>query len=405
VSEPGPNVAPRDLHEFLADAAAFLNASCERRGASRQDSAPRRVALFNSMSPEAESEVVHQAKAWRRLVWDAGFAWISGPLEYGGRALPRSYESAYHRLERDYVTPSKQPFLVSLGMVAPTLLLFGSETMKHEWLPRLYRGEMIGCQLFSEPGAGSDLAAIETRATRLDDHWSVSGQKVWTSWAHRADLGLLVAKTSEGPRHHNLTAMVVNMRAPGIVVRPLRHMAGGADFNEVFFDGALVPDHNRLGDIGHGWEVLVATLKNERAAVSDPATAGAGIFNFERLKEMMRRRGLGDDSTTRQDLARLYTLVTTAKFSRARAEAGQRAGRPPGPEMSLAKLSQTRNLRALSSFVSHVLGPEVTADTDLGDGYLWSEFILTVPGTSIGGGTDEVNKNIVAERVLGLPRA
>jgi alkylation response protein AidB-like acyl-CoA dehydrogenase len=391
------------LEEFRAAARAFLDAAVPRRAGSSRGRAwgagDDRVTLF----PGATASEVEQARAWRRTVFDAGFGWITGPVELGGRGLPGGYERAYFELERGYETPSRSPLGVSLGMVAPILQQFGTAEAAGRWLRALYRGDSVGCQLFSEPGAGSDLAAVSTRAIRRGGQWVVNGQKVWTSGAHFSDVGLLLARSSAGPRHRNLTTFVIDMRAPGVEVRPLRQMTGGADFNEVFLSEVAVPDSYRLGEVDSGWKVAVATLLQERGAIGGTAGGGNELFRMERVVTMLRQLGCSQDREVRQAYARLHAGVVSAKQLRARAEAEAAAGRV-GAEMSLSKLALTKNLAALSHLASVALGPKLLADTGEWGTFAWSEFVLGVPGFRLGGGTDEIQRNIIAERVLGLPK-
>ncbi|MWA03236.1 acyl-CoA dehydrogenase [Actinomadura sp. LD22] len=387
---------------FRAEATAFLDRAARprsRAAATTWGEGDDRVSLFRGATPEE----VREAVEWRRQVFDAGFGWITGPVELGGRGLPARYERAYLELERGYETPSRSPLGVSLGMVAPTLQEFGSREAIGRWLRALYRGDSVGCQLFSEPGAGSDLAAVATRAAPSGSDWIVSGQKVWTSGAHYSDVGLLLCRTSPGPRHRDLTAFMIDMTAPGVEVRPLRQMTGGADFNEVFLDGAVVPDAYRLGEVDGGWKVAMTTLLYERGAIGGSAGGGAGLFRMERLVAMLHHLGRSEDPAVRQAYARVHSGVAAAKAMRARAEAGARSGRV-GPEMSLSKLALTENLAALSHLVSVALGPKLLADTGEWGTFAWAEFVLGVPGFRLGGGTDEIQRNIIAERVLGLPK-
>lgn len=391
------------IDEFRAAAQGFLDGAVKRRPprtAASWGEGDDTFSLFRGAT-EADAKA---ACDWRRRVFDAGFGWISGPTEWGGRGLSGKYEKAYLALERDYDVPSRSPLGVSLGMVAPTLADFGSDTAKERWLKALYRGDSIGCQLFSEPAAGSDLASVATKAVREGDHWLISGQKVWTSGAHYSDVGLLLARTSPEPRHKNLTAFIIDMRAPGVEVRPLVQMTGGADFNEVFLDNVTVDDTYRLGEVDGGWKVALATLMHERGAIGGSAGGGSGLFDMRKLSGMLVALGVAEDPEVRQAYAKVYTGVAAAKAMRARAEAAVKAGGKPGPEMSLSKLALTRNLAALAHLVSVALGPKLLADTGEWGTYSWSEFVLGVPGFRLGGGTDEIQHNIIAERVLGLPK-
>lgn len=400
---PDPGEGQISLDDFLSEARRFLEGaaarSCDGQSGESWGTGDDRVTLFRG----ATEEEVEAARRWRRVTFDAGYGWITGPADRGGRGLPRTYEQAYLRLEREFETPSRSPLGVSLGMVAPTLQQFGSAEVVDRWLTALYRGDSIGCQLFSEPGAGSDLAAVSTRAVQDGESWVVSGQKVWTSGAHFSDLGLLLARSAPGPRHGNLTAFVIDMHSPGVEVRPLRQMTGGADFNEVFLNDVVVPDAHRLGEVNGGWEVALATLRHERGAIGGAAGGGSGLFRMDRVAATLRQLGCNDNPEVRQAFARLYAGVVAAKEMRIRAERAVRAGHV-GAEMSLSKLALTENLAALSGLMSVALGPKLLADTGEWGTFAWSEFVLGVPGFRLGGGTDEIQRNIVGERVLGLPK-
>ena len=390
---------------FLAAAASFIQAAAERRRGAAGAPARERVALFPDLTPEEEQAELAAARAWRQERFDAGFGWLSGPAEYGGAGLSAAHERAYLRLERAHAFPQQRIYDIGLGMVAPAILAFGTGAAKDRYLRAMHRGDIVGCQLFSEPGAGSDLASISTRADRDGDGWLVNGQKVWSSGAHLSDVGLLVCRTGDPEaRHRNLTAFALPMRAPGVRVWPIRQMTGGASFNEVFLDGVRVPDGYRLGEVNRGWDVVVATLMNERAAVGAPAAGGSGILSTERIAALLRRFGRLDDAAVRDELMRLHCSLVTSRLTRLRAEARRAAGQRPGPEMSMGKIALTNNLAALCHLVSVALGPRLIADTGEPGTYLWAELILGQPGLRLGGGTDEIQKNIVAERVLGLPR-
>jgi len=275
--------------------------------------------------------------------------------------------------------------------------------VKERYLRSLYRGDVVACQLFSEPVAGSDLAGIQTRAERDGDEWVVSGQKVWTSGAQFSDIGEIITRTNpDKPKHQGLTMFVVDMHAPGVEIRPLRQMTGGASFNEVFFDEVRVHDTHRLGDVDEGWTVALTTLMNERAAI------GGGIGNratsITRFIELARYLGQADDPLVRQHLADTYVKLQVARYTNQRAMAKIRAGQLPGPEMSIGKLSMTHNFQRLADMLSAMLGPRITADTGEWGTYAFGELVLGVPGMRVAGGTDEVMRNIVGERVLGLPK-
>lgn len=394
------------IDEFRVKARDFLDNAAPRDGVEAGEfefsEAEDRVTLFRGATAAEAS----RARDWQRQVFDAGFGWITGPVEDGGAGLPSRYERVYQELERRHPVPSRSPLGVSLGMVFPTLQQFGTDIAKKKWLRALRRGDVVGCQLFSEPGAGSDLAAITSNAVHDEatNCWTVSGQKVWTSGAHYSDIGLLLAQSSDGGRHRNLTAFLVDMHAPGVEVRPLRQMTGGADFNEVFLDGVQIPDEDRLGEVNGGWQVALATLMYERGAIGGSTAGGSGLFRLDRILAWLKELGCEHDPAVRQAFARLQSGLIAAKAMRARAEAAVKAGTTPGPEMSLSKLALTANLGRLSHLVGVALGPRLLANTGEHGTFSWTEFVLGVPGMRLGGGTDEIQRDIIAHRVLGLPK-
>jgi alkylation response protein AidB-like acyl-CoA dehydrogenase len=395
-----------DEDQFAADALEFLQANAAPRVEVKTGwgEGSDRINLLAEKTREEERAELEEAKAWRRKVFDAGFGWITGPEQYGGRALPSSYERAYQALEGGFDVPSQAPFGIGLGMVAPTILAHATPGVKERYLRAMWRADIVGCQLFSEPAAGSDLASLQTTATRDGDEWVVNGQKVWTSGAQFSDIGEIICRTDpDAPKHKGLTGFVVDMRAPGVEVRPLRQMTGGASFNEVFFTDVRIPDDHRLGDVNQGWTVALTTLMNERASIGGGG-GGLGRLGNERLLELLRYLGKDRDPVLRQQLADIYINAKVSSYTSQRAMAKIRAGELPGPEMSIGKLSLTLNLRRICDLVSLALGPRLLADTGEWGTYAWSELVLGVPGVRIAGGTDEIMRNIVGERVLGLPK-
>jgi alkylation response protein AidB-like acyl-CoA dehydrogenase len=393
--------------EFRAEASAFLEANAERRVkvSSKWGEGSDEVALLAERTPEEDAAILVAAKAWRAKVFDAGFGWITGPEGYGGRGLTPEYNRIYQSLENDYDVPGIGPFGIGLGMVAPTILAHAIEEVRQQYLKPLYRGDVVACQLFSEPVAGSDLAGIQTKAVRDGEEWVLNGQKVWTSGAHFSDIGEIITRTSthENSRHRGLTMFLVDMKAPGVEVRPLRQMTGGASFNEVFFTDVRVPDTMRLGDVDEGWTVALTTLMNERMAIGG-GNVGSGLDLSGRLKALARHMGVADDPVVRQQLADVLIHHSVSRYTSLRAMAKMRAGQLPGPEMSTLKLALTNNMQKMSSLITSLLGPRLVADTGEWGTYAWSQFVMTVPGMRVAGGTDEVLRNIVGERVLGLPK-
>jgi len=396
------------IEEFTAEARAFLDAAAAPRPPATEfvwGEGSDEVAVFDERDREAEARDAEAARAWRRQRFDHGFGWIGGPEKFGGRDLPAAYERAYQSVEQGYVTPNMGVFTISLGMVAPTILAHAIPEVQDLYLRDLYRGDLVACQLFSEPGAGSDLASLQTKAVRDGDEWVLTGQKVWTSSAHLSEIGEIVCRTDpEQPKHRGLTAFVMDMRAPGVEIRPLRQMTGGASFNEVFLDEVRVPDTHRLGEVNGGWTVALTTLMNERASIGAGGGGGSGMFSPRRLHAMLEHFGLDRDPVVRDQAAKLYSDFTVAKWNNQRALDKIKAGGLPGPELSTAKLALTNNLKAYSEWVASVLGPRILADTGEWGTFAFSKLLTGVPGMRVAGGTDEIMKNIVAERVLGLPK-
>ena len=393
------------LEQFQADALAFLEANAPRKEAEKKfvwGEGADKVAMFEEKDRQSEKLDVAEACAWRRKKFDAGFGYVFGSEQYGGRGLPVAYSRAYDALEAKYEIPNQSCFTIGLGMVAPTIVDHGSDIARELYVRKMYRGDIVGCQLFSEPGAGSDLANLSTKAERDGDEWIITGQKVWTSGAHYSDIGEIIARTDfDMPKHKGLTGFIVDMHAPGVEIRPLRQMTGGASFNEVFFTEVRVRDDHRLGDVNNGWNVALTTLMNERAAIG--AGGGGGGF-FTRVIEMVKFYELDKDSVVRDELAKIIIHNKVAGYNNQRAMDKIKSGQMPGPEMSMAKLAGTANMMRLGDFVSMVLGPKLIADSGEWGTYAWNQLILGTPGGRIAGGSDEVMRNIVAERVLGMPK-
>ncbi|HVW35132.1 MAG TPA: acyl-CoA dehydrogenase family protein [Acidimicrobiia bacterium] len=394
------------LEEFTAECRAFLDANAAPRpeeSAFVWGSGPDRVALFEEEGPEQ----IEPARAWQARRQEAGLGWITGPGEYGGRGLPPAYDRAYTALESGYAVPDPSILKIGLGIIAPTLLTHATDTVKRRYLPPMFAGKLLACQLFSEPSAGSDLASLRTRAVRDGDGWVVTGQKVWTSGAHLCDLGELLARTDpDAPKHRGISAFVVDLHAPGVEVRPLRQMTGGSSFNEVFLDEVRIPDDHRLAGVNEGWNVAMTTLLHERELIAGGGDgrqfgSGAGV---ERIAATAGHFGRSADPVFRQHLARWYTATRLAELNNARSAARARAGQAPGPEMAGAKLALAAHLNDTAALLGELLGPHLAADSGVWGGYGWLEFVLGAPGIRIAGGTDEVLRNLRAERVLGLPR-
>ncbi|MEV2232663.1 acyl-CoA dehydrogenase family protein [Streptomyces phaeochromogenes] len=400
----------QDMQDFAAEVRRFLDAHVPKapdRTAFTWGEGDDTMAYFSSLPPEEEREHVQRAREWQRIRHENGFGWITGPPEYGGRGLTPVHDLLYDAIESEYdVADTGTLSVIGLGMIGPTILAHAQPHLKDRWLPAMYRGDAIACQLFSEPGAGSDLASVATKAVRDGEEWVLNGQKVWTSVAQHSQIGLALARTNpDAPKHRGITAFLVPMDAPGVEVRPLRQMTGGADFNEVFLTDVRVPDDHRLGEVDGGWTVALTTLMNERATVgSEGAGPVAAALSPDRLSALMRATWTWDDRALRARLAELLVDAMATEHLNTRALRKLRGGVAPGPEMSVSKLMYGQNLTRAAHFISDVLGPRVIADTGRWGTYAWSELLLATPALRILGGTEEIMKNILAERVLGLPK-
>lgn len=397
-----PQAFTESAHRFLSAHAEPVSTETSTWGVGSD-----RVSYFAAGSAEEEHEAVQAARKWQGLRYDHGWGWITGPAEYGGLGLSARYQLLYQRAEAAYKVPdTSQLSVVGLGMVGPTVLAHGRQELKDALLPRMYRGESIACQLFSEPAAGSDLAGVQARAVRDGHGWLVNGQKVWTSAAQHADVGEVLCRTNpDAPKHKGLTAFMVDMRAPGVEIRPLRQMTGGCEFNEVFLSDVYIPDDHRLGDVDAGWKVALTTLTAERdvvAGVDSPEVARA--LTAEHLSALMRATYTWDDRALRRQLAALLAESRAVESLNASAARKIEAGQPVGPERSVAKLVHARNVTRAAHFVSEVLGPRIIADNGQWGTFAWSELLLASPALRILGGTEEIMKNILGEQVLGLPK-
>jgi alkylation response protein AidB-like acyl-CoA dehydrogenase len=348
-----------------------------------------------------------------RARFDAGLAWVHYPAGLGGQGLSRSLQQVVDEEFAAAGAPGNRPERngIGLGMAAPTILAFGSTEQKERWLRPLWTGEEIWCQLFSEPGAGSDLAGLATRAVRDGDDWVVNGQKVWTSSAHISSRALLVTRTDPAvPKHQGMTYFAVDMHAPGVEVRPLRQITGEAEFNEVFLTDVRIPDADRIGEVGQGWQVSTATLMNERVSIGGGAAPREGGMIGQAARTWrehpeLRTPGLHDR------VLRLWTESEVARLAGIRLRQQLAAGQP-GPEGSAAKLVFARLNQDITEFEVELAGadglryadwslrrPETTNFFGRESGYRF----LRSKGNSIEGGTSEILRNIIAERVLGLP--
>ncbi len=365
---------------------------------------------------------------WHGVLADAGWAAPMWPEQYGGRGASAS-EAIVFNQERQRVGAPPSPRGIGVPMAGPTIIAHGSEEQKDRFLAPMLRGEEIWCQLFSEPGAGSDLAAIQTKAERDGDDWVINGQKVWTTHAQLARWGILMARHDpEATKHKGITYFICDMQAPGVEIRPLKEMTGEALFNEVFLNDVCLSDDLRVGEPGEGWQVAMTTLANERMSLgleglgSDvdegeidlaEADAESALYTMggfvargpKALVEVTRRAGKLDDPNVRSQLARLYTLYEVNRFTGYRVLTALMQGRGPGVEASTGKLAYNRLVREVADFLLKLVGPAgMGAPEDDKLAQIAERMALAVPATSIYGGTDQIQRNIISERVLGMPK-
>jgi alkylation response protein AidB-like acyl-CoA dehydrogenase len=352
-------------------------------------------------------------EAWYPAFARSGLVAPTWPAAYGGLDLAPATARVVEQELRPFNLGRLNP--LGLNLCAPALFAHGSEEQRLRFLPPIVRNEEVWCQLFSEPGAGSDLASLATTATREGDRWRVTGQKVWTTWAHLADFGVLLARTDSGvPKRQGITYFLVDLHQAGVEVRPLRHIGGDVDFNEVFLDGAIVPDSQRVGGVGDGWRVANATLSGERQMVSGAGSGGVdriGGRGIDHVLALARERDRSRDAVVRQELMRLYSEERIRDWTNQRVRAQVKAGRSPGPESSIGKVHQGGLNQRVQLLATSLLGMNAVAWTAAPGAVGYGESLpaevrgmLRSRANTIEGGTTEVNKNVVGERVLGLPR-
>lgn len=394
-----PPAAPPDLDSFRHQAREWLAGHAPQAEALRDRDD---VSVFHNLSFDAESVVLARLREWQRTKFEAGYGALSWPTEMHGAGLAPEYADAFKAEESAAVSLTRHELLsVTVNLIAPTVRLFASPELRAVLLPGLLDGTLLACQLFSEPGAGSDLANIATKARRDGDEWVLTGQKVWTSGAQFADWGQAIVRTEPGTSgRHGLTTFLVPMNTPGLEIRQIRQMSGGTSFNEVFLTEARVPDSHRLGEIGDGWAVTRATLGFERANASNKAGVGG---SFEQLVDLARRTGSLQHRDVRLQLAEIRLREVAADAALHREKRAAAAGSPPGAAGSMRKLQWVTRLGLVSELARTLLGDRLVANTGEPGTFSWNTHVLGAPGYRIAGGTDQIQRNIVAERHLGLP--
>lgn len=359
--------------------------------------------LVSPWADHAEGAVV-DARAFQRSLYLAGYAGLSWPERYGGRGLTPRHDYIFDQEAGRYELPTGV-FSIGLGMCGPTLLAHGTEEQKARYIAPMLQGEEIWSQIFSEPSAGSDLAALRTRAVRSGDVWTLNGQKVWTSGALISQYGLVLARSDgKRPRHAGLTMFIVDLAAPGVTIRPLQQMTGHSKFAEVFFDDVRVGDDRRVGDENDGWRCAITTLMNERFSVGGLKYAQRG-GSAQLIIDTARALGLLGEAVVRQQLADLWVKEAIFGYLHHRVGSAVMAGRQPGPEGSILKLAMGAFIGLAAETGADLVGAGAMAwDADEPGAEGWAERLCGAPCFTIAGGTTEVLKNLVAERVLGLPR-
>jgi alkylation response protein AidB-like acyl-CoA dehydrogenase len=382
---------------FRAEARAWLEANAPAKGSAADFS----EAFFDHRADVADTMRLNAA--WQRRLWDGGWAGISYPREWYGRGGSLTHEVIFAEESSAFGVISGA-FAVAHSMVGPAILELGTDEQRHRFIPAMLRGDEMWCQLFSEPGAGSDLAGLSTRAERDGEQWIVNGQKVWTSNADTSHYGILLARTDpDAPKHRGISYFLLDMATPGIEVRPLRQMTGESHFSEVFLTDVAVPASAVLGgqsELGNGWSAAVHTLANERAMIG----GSQSMTDIGPVVELARRVGALDDPVVRQELASAHIRMRIIDFLGYRARTAISQGRVPGPETSVVKLAFSDHFRHLASLAKAVQGATGMLDDDDGGASVLGWRFLFSPSTAIAGGTSEVQRSIIGERVLGLPR-
>ena len=386
-----------DEEAFRREVVAFLEGTLPPKG--------RGGTPTESAAPFAGGSGLQRAVAYQRTLADAGLAGITWPVEYGGRGLPGRYQRIYDNEAREFQVPPRS-LEIGLGMCGPTLLVHATDEQKRAFVPPLLRGEHVWCELFSEPGAGSDLSSVQTRARPDGDEFVLDGQKVWTSGAQHSDFAACLVRTDpDRPKREGITMLIVDMHAAGITVRPLRQVTGEAHFNEVFLDGVRVPAANVVGRLNEGWRVARTMLAFERQTLSGMGSGGGSRGGFAALVAEAELRNLSDRPGLRDRLVQLRIRQMLLRHLTAYLGAKAKSGGGDAAAASVLKLAMAQLVQESALVAVEVAGMDATAwrADEPGDGR-WSNQLLSSLSASIGGGTNEIVRNVIAERALGLPR-
>ncbi len=382
-------LSPAEANQFRARCAAFLEEHAIG------------ISLNGQSDPRGAIRMDH-AKTFQAALTEAGLAGLTYSSEYGGQSLTRDHERIW-REEYGKFPNMTSELTISHGMCVPMLNEYGTPEQKSTYLADAIAARTVWCQMFSEPGAGSDVASLQTKAERDGDVWVINGQKVWTTTAHLCDYGIIIARTDPSvAKHAGISMFIVDMNAPGVEVRPINQIDGGQHFNEIFFTDAEVPADHLLGDLNNGWNMATAMLMYERVAIGSGSTSGVRHNLADQLIETATKLGRVEESVIRDQLMKLYIMETTASLVSMRTRAELQAGKTPGPGGSLGKLIGTLNMNFARDLGMEIYGSAGVAWD--GDGGNWARFALTSLQGGIAGGTNEIQRNIIGDRVLGLPR-
>jgi alkylation response protein AidB-like acyl-CoA dehydrogenase len=384
---------------FRAEARAWIEANAPKElEAELSQPTVGRIRLKNR-------DILEESKKWQKKKADAGWACLHWPKEFGGRSAS-PIERVIWQQEEGFYGKLEGVFLIGQGMCGPTMMAYGNEADKKKYLPPLASGENVWCQLFSEPSAGSDVAGLRTRAEKKGDDWIINGQKVWTTGAHFSDYGIVITRTDPTqPKHKGLTMFWLDMKSPGVTVKPIRQANGQSEFNEVYFADVKIPDSQRLGKVGDGWNVSLTTLMNERMSIGARQSTGfPELFAF--CNSLMLEDGLAiEDRNVRSKLASWAVKASGLKYTSYRSISALSRGDRPGPENSIGKLVAGTMLQDIAMFAMDLQGAAgaLTDADSVAVGGQFQSILLRSPSDRIAGGTDEILRNIIAERVLGLP--
>ena len=388
------NDTPQEA-EFRAKCRAWLEANAELK--TKKTNSAKNMNVGNKSLLEAAAE-------WQKKKYDAGWAMIHWPKEFGGIGATPIERIIWAQEESKFNVP-KGVYEIGLGMAGPVMMEYATDEQKERYLPPMAEGKEIWCQLFSEPSAGSDVAGLRSKAVQDGENWIVNGQKVWTSGAHFSDFGILVVRHDPSlEKHKGLTFFFVDMKSPGIEVKPIKQLTGGSSFNEVYFNDVVIPDSQRLGEIGDGWKVAITTLMNERLAVGDADGVDANEA-FELAKKHDKDgEQLIDNNAVRESIADWYCEASGLKNTKLRTMSALSRGDTPGPEASITKIVSANKLQAIGNFGMDSSDMSGMLMDEKSDFIKFQMAWMGAAGLRIAGGTDEILKNIIAERVLGLPQ-